>query len=75
LGRKILDDPRHTARHTRRVQVGHVEPGVDHEDLVRLQGCSRLGQGPTLQSGFAAVTRVEAYGAEVNGLSRLHQPP
>jgi hypothetical protein len=49
--------PRYKARHAPAQQGGHAEPSVYRENFVRLQGRSRLREGPALQIGFAWVAR------------------
>ena len=41
-GRKVAGHPRHKARHTLRQEVGHAEPGIDHQDFIGVQGGSCL---------------------------------
>jgi hypothetical protein len=54
----MAGDPRHKAGDASRQQGGHAEPGVDHEDFVGLQGCSRLRDGSAVQIGFPLVVGV-----------------
>jgi hypothetical protein len=56
-GRKVARHPRPKVGDPRGEQGGHAEPGVDHEDCVRLQGRSSLRDGPALPRRFMAVAR------------------